>query len=436
MRLALAPSTLDAAQVPWMEASLTDIADHCRLLAAARLPQLRQAQAELLLAKIQALYDDSARRREPLRTEVDEAVRRWEAIAQYEVDAVRRPGELHRWAFPGGPVDRDGEAYLPRQQVIRELERHIRAASGCRAMVLYSGRRMGKSTVLENLRGELHNTVDSVVVSMQDPEMFEGVATFCAGLGRLVLPDSLPPEDLRGLFRHLGERNESLKAADRRLLIAIDEYEMIDEKIGEGVFTVDVLATLRESIQTHGNITWLLAGSHQIADLRHAPWESYLVGARTIEVPPFTLAETRTLLTEPGGHPSIGFTPEFWGPGGIERIQEETAGWPHLVQLLAATSVDLANETPGCAAMTADMLNESIQRALVYGHQVFYELLHRECVVEGEWEYIEGFREREWQDPPRADIATSLRRRELVDVRDGRWRLRVPLMRRWLIERG
>jgi hypothetical protein len=72
----------------------------------------------------------------------------------------------------------------------------------------------------------------------------------------------------------------------------------------------------------------------------------------------------------------------------------------------------------------------------VYSGNVFFELLHRECVVQGEWEYIEGFRHGEWQEPPGADIAKSLRRRELVEVRDGRWRLRVPLMRRWLIERG
>ena len=29
------------------------------------------------------------------------------------------------------------------------------------------------------------------------------------------------------------------------------------------------------------------------------------------------------------------FEPGFWGEDGIARIQAETAGWPHLVQLLA-----------------------------------------------------------------------------------------------------
>src|SRR6516225_341803 len=62
----------------------------------------------------------------------------------------------------------------------------------------------------------------------------------------------------------------------RRLILAIDEYELLDVKIGEGVFPVGLLATLRESIQTHRHMTWLFAGSHDIGELTHAPWSSYL----------------------------------------------------------------------------------------------------------------------------------------------------------------
>ena len=71
------------------------------------------------------------------------------------------------------------------------------------------------------------------------------------------------------------------------------------KKIGEGVFTTDLLDTIRESIQTHRRITWIFTGSHEITELANATWTSYLVSARTIEVPSFTLAETRLLLTDP-----------------------------------------------------------------------------------------------------------------------------------------
>jgi hypothetical protein len=79
------------------------------------------------------------------------------------------------------------------------------------------------------------------------------------------------------LFALFGRANERLLAEGRRLLLALDEYENIDQKIGEGVFTEDLLATLRESIQTHRRIVWIFAGSHDITELTHAPWTSYLV---------------------------------------------------------------------------------------------------------------------------------------------------------------
>jgi hypothetical protein len=84
----------------------------------------------------------------------------------------------------------------------------------------------------------------------------------------------------------------------------------------------------------------------------HAPWTSYLVSARTVEVSLFSDQETRILLTEPLLHSSLWrddepsrprprFEAGFWGDGGIERIHAEAGGWPHLVQLIAEATVDL-----------------------------------------------------------------------------------------------
>ncbi len=72
------------------------------------------------------------------------------------------------------------------------------------------------------------------------------------------------------------------------------------------------------------------------------------------------------------------------------------------------------------------------------GSAVFTELLERECRVEGELAYLRQFRLNEVQDPPEDDeIGRSLRRRWLTrETPEGRYRLRVPLMRRWLRERA
>jgi hypothetical protein len=199
---------------------------------------------------------------------------------------------------------------------------------------------------------------------------------------------SRTPKDLKDLFGFLSECNQILERGDRRLVISVDEYENIDQKIGQGVFPEDLLAMFRESIQSHRRITWIFAGSHEISELANAPWTSYFVSARTVEVPLFSEKETRLLLTEPLKYSSLWrdddpsrprphFESAFWGEGGIERVHTEACGWPHLVQLIAETVVDLLNDEAGMQ-VTSPLLECALDRAIVSGHNVLYELLRRE----------------------------------------------------------
>ena len=192
-------------------------------------------------------------------------------------------------------------------------------------------------------------------------------------------------------------------------------------------------------------MTWIFAGSHHISELAAAPWTSYLVGARTLEVPSFLLAETRLLLTEPLKHSSLWakdapnrphFAPDFWGDSGIERIHQEAGGYPHLVQLIAETTIDLLNDEDS-RQVDGALLERALDTAIVRGDTVFSQLLRGESTLAGEWEYIAGFRTQKTQPPPSDEaVYTSLRRRLLVENENGAWRLRVPLMARWLRKRG
>jgi hypothetical protein len=81
------------------------------------------------------------------------------------------------------------------------------------------------------------------------------------------------------------------------------------------------------------------------------------------------------------------------------------------------------------------MMERALARAIVSDYNVLYELLHHESLPR-EWEYLSKFLSRETQLPPEEEpIAQSLRRRVLVEEEFGIWRLRVPLMTRWLRQR-
>lgn len=414
-------------------------------------PFLREPFAALLVKEIETFKDQIAGFKPPLSTEMRKAARNWLEIARRQhqdahAAVVREP--THQVFRAGDPVDRDREAFVVRGSLLGELERQAMLSTGCPGLVVYGRRRMGKSTLLRNLGGFLPPRLRVVLVSMQQARAFASLSDFLHLLGQRIAhavdgaPD--PPEDLKGLEHFLGAVQQRLADTDRRLLIGIDEYENLDRKIGEGVLPEDLLAVLRESIQTHRRLIWAFAGSHAVDELTHAPWTSYLVSARTLEVTPFEPEETRLLLTEPLKHSALWrdtedrrprFEPGFWGDGGIERVHASTGGWPHLVQLVAENAVDLVNDA-GAASVDEALLERALDRAVVRGNNVFLELLEKESHLLGEWDYLRAFQSADEQSEPADDaVARSLRRRRLVDTAGGRWRLRVPLMGRWLRER-
>jgi hypothetical protein len=451
------------AQTPRIRVQVSEIRNFQTLAETVTLPTLRAIRAEMLVKEIEDFRERISGYHEPLATEFRAAASQWLRLAQRQLDECRQ--NVAQEAAPqvfraGDPVDlQQQEAFTPRYPVIESLRQQVMLKTGCPGIVLYGRRRMGKSTLLRNLTGFLPSEVLTVNVSLQNPQLAASLASFTHTLAEqmqtqasgLKLNEALP-DDLPGLFGFLTTVNKKLATEQKRLLLAVDEYEALDAKIGAGVFPHDLLDTLRESIQTHRRLTWIFAGSHEITELPHAAWTSALVSARTIEVPAFTLAETRLLLTEPLKHSSLWrgneakrprFDAAFWGTeegSGIDYIHAQAGGWPHLVQLIAETLVDLVNEEEA-PAVTPELLQRALDKAIVRGHNVLYELLRRECTLPGEWEYLERFKKLDAQPAPNGSdadeaVARSLRRRELMALDGDEWRLRVPLMLRWLRVRG
>lgn len=421
---------------------------------ATSLQTLREPKVRMLRERIEKLHSQVAGFHEPLGSEFRKATTNWMALTQRQELHIRILGDkeaISQVFRAGDPADRNREAFVPRYAVIEALEKQILLATGCPGIVLYGRRRMGKSTILGNLKGFLPDSVVPAFISMQDPQAFTSLADFIRySLQKIAeaWPNAtlreLSAADLPVFMRTLAFYNARLQDSGKRVLLAIDEYENLDRKLGEKVFPEDLLATIRESIQKHRNITWLFSGSHDITELKHAAWPSYLVSTRTIEVPMFTLEETRSLLTEPlkfaleqKDEPNRqNFEPSFWGKGGIERIQQEAGGWPHLVQLIAETIVDVINDTDQ-RHVDNEIFDTALNKAIVSGNSVFHQLLRGESTLPGEWEYLSAFRTKETQPLPSDEaIYVSLRRRLLMEEANGEWRLRVPLMLRWLKQRG
>jgi hypothetical protein len=436
-------------EVPKLKQGVAAIAQLQRRLDTVQIPAFREPLAVQLVRTIEDFRSAVAGLRYPLNTAFREAALIWLEVAkrqQTEASQLLSTTPVTQVFRAGDPVDRAQEAFVPRLRAIEDLQGQLTLATGCPGLLLYGRRRMGKSTLLYNLQPFLPTSIRVASVSMQDPRASTSLTSWIQWIARAAIgPESPAPEDLSSFFDALTRLNQELDAQAQRVIIAVDEYESIDSKLGEGLFPKDLLDTLRESIQRHRRIIWLFAGSHALAELRHAEWSSYFVSLRTVELGLFSEAETRLLLTEPLRHSELWpkadsarphFDAAFWGEGGIERIHTEAAGWPHLVQLIAERSVYLVNRQ-GQRTCTATILEEAIGTAVVSGDAVLRQLVRDDCRLDGEWDYLKAFRIRDTQTPPEDEaLYQSLRRRLMVIDEAGRWRLRVPLMQRWLRERG
>ncbi len=95
----------------------------------------------------------------------------------------------------------------------------------------------------------------------------------------------------------------------------------------------------------------------------------------------------------------------------------------------------LANESPsGARRLPGPLLEQALDASVERGRNAMIQMVEKQCRAPGEWEYLRGFARRETQPMPEdADVRRSLNRRQLcVDASGGEWRLRVPLMGRWL----
>ncbi len=416
----------------------------------------RSLHATQLVNRILAFQGTVSGFHEPLASALRAASSHWLAEAealQREAEQAAQGTDAVRQLFRAGdPVDREREAFVTRPDVLAELERQVLLAGGCPGLLLYGRRRVGKTTILKGLEGLIPATVLPVTVSLQNPLAGGDLGHFCGHLRqriaqRLEWAEDLPDTaTLPDLMRTLARADKALAggADDRRLLLALDEYETLDLRIMAGAFPHDVLGAVRESIQTHRRITWLFAGSHHIDELEHPDWASHLISVRMVPVRMFTGDETQRLLTDPLAHSSLfrgrddprrpHIKPEFWGADGIGWLHATAGGWPHLVQLLAEAAVDEVNDRQAAVfdnGWRGDLLDRAAQR----GEMVLRQLLLRESVIPGEEEYVRGFAVTPDQPPP-ADpaVARSLHRRELAVAENGRWRLRVPLMQHWLVK--
>lgn len=274
---------------------------------------------------------------------------------------IKDEGERMREARKQGPVPNPyvygnpvrGLLFVGREDVLRRLEELWGSKGQCPSVVLYGHRRMGKSSVLQNLGG-LHMPQRSIVVDFNlqrigrvrsTGELLHGLAlklfdeASAAGLtiGRLDEPgeaEFLGPErnPYMAFDRFLGRLGRA--RSGHRFVVAVDEFELFEEQIVEGRLEPHLLAAFRATFQTYPWFIMIFAGLHRLEELRQDYWNPLFASVTAIEVGFLSERAARVLITSPSPDFAIDYDSDA-----IARILSLTHGQPYLIQLICHSLV-------------------------------------------------------------------------------------------------
>ncbi len=300
--------------------------------------------------------------------------------------AVELRQEIDSPYIIGVPLTAQQEIFVGRTEVSSRIEQLLLDRRHP-PLLLYGQRRMGKTSLLNNLGRLLPSTIVPMFVDLQGPaslatdytgflyNLARGMTTSARRQRELELPtitrEYLEDDPFTAFDEWLDAVEDAL--AGRSALLALDEFEALEEAIINERYDADaVLGTLRHIIQHKPLFKILLTGSHVIEEMQH--WAGYLVNVQVVQIGYLKDDETRQLIERP--------TPEFalkYEPDAVDRIVALTRGHPALTQLLCYELVALKNEgLPANRRLaTVQDVEDAIPQALESGSFFFTEMANQ-----------------------------------------------------------
>ncbi|NET44511.1 ATP-binding protein [Okeania sp. SIO2B3] len=245
----------------------------------------------------------------------------------------------------GDPVESD--LFVGREDIMRELEELWVMNSHKQSVVLYGHRRMGKTSILRNVANYSGSDIQVVYVNLQNlAAISEGMGEVFLAIGdEISVALNFPPPDTEELLR-FPQRTFKLylqqaiqKLENKGLIIALDEFETIEELIDAQQLPLNFMAVLRGFVQMSPKIAFAFAGLHTLEEMTEDYFQPFFASVIPIRVGFLNRATTRQLLANPNPDFLLTYEPEA-----IDRIYDLTFGQPYLVQLLGFLLVRRYND--------------------------------------------------------------------------------------------
>ncbi len=381
--------------------------------------------------------------------------RSWHEIVTNYVEELAKITELRQEIdspyIIGVPLTEEQKIFMGRDDIGLRIEQLLRDRRRP-PLLLYGQRRMGKTSLLNNIGKLLPSNIIPIFVDLQGaPSSASDHTGFLYNLARdmeksakkqgVTLP-SLAREVLKAdPFTYFYEWLDKVEQAleQNTALLALDEFEVLDNAIAKRRFDEqDVLGMLRHLIQHRPRFKVLLAGSHTIEEYQR--WASYLINVQVVHISYLKEAEARQLIERPVKDFTLRYE-----PNAVERVLQLTRCHPFLVQLLCAEIIVLKNEQDPSMRRFATLadVEAAIPEALQSGGFFFADIQNNQVdatgqailrfiAAQGEGAIVS--RQTLLQQFSHADITFNLLlQRELIEEVDDGYSFQVELIRRWFV---
>lgn len=369
--------------------------------------------------------------------------------------AAEQSQEIDNPYVIGVPLSLAQELFVGRTDISARIEQLIMDRRRP-PLLLYGQRRMGKTSLLNNLGRLLPSTIIPLFVDLQGPasaasdhsgllyNLARGMLDSARKQRGLVLPPLLREELTDDPFTRFDEWLDRVEASldSRTALLSLDEFEALTAAFARGRFDADaVLGMLRHIVQHRPRIKIMLASSHTLQEL--AAWASYFVNVQVVQVGFLGPADVKKLVEDP--HPGFALR---YQPAASQRVLDLTRGHPFLVQLLCAEIVESKNEQDRAQRRlaTVEDVQAALAPALEHGSFFFADLARNQVSPVGRRILSALAKASPAGGLTRAELSAQLSEvelgpelsrlgdRDLIEEIDGRYRFQVEMIRAYFAE--
>lgn len=253
----------------------------------------------------------------------------------------------------------DAGSFCNREDEIREIREYI-LSPRTPLILLRGSRRIGKTSLLRRLGLDLVDFCSTVYVDMQGFfGLLDDVGILLFELARQIerkliddgyeSPTVVSEKTLNGIEFREFIANTLTTLKDRKLVLMLDEFEVIEMRIREGRLAQEFLGIIRSILTAFDNFVMILAGSYQIENFQ-ATWSPLFNIGVNINLNNFSREATRELINKP----LIKLGIECPKPV-VEKIIDISGGQPFITQAICFELVQRSQKNKSKLITIADL---------------------------------------------------------------------------------